>query len=47
LRDEIMTERAKQLKTELLARLSAETSTAIERSAETLLATVGKEHDAP
>jgi hypothetical protein len=40
LRDEIVTERAKRLKTELLARLSSTTPTSIERSAETLLATL-------
>ena len=47
LRDEITTERAKRLKTELLARLAAETPTSIERSADTALSTVGKAHEAP
>jgi peptidyl-prolyl cis-trans isomerase C len=47
LRDEIVSERAKRLKTELLARLSAATPTSVERSAETVLATVGKLHEAP
>jgi peptidyl-prolyl cis-trans isomerase C len=40
LRDEITTERAKRFKTELMARLSAATPSFIERSAETLLATI-------
>ena len=40
LRDEIVTERAKRLKAELVARLSAATPSSIERSAETLLGNV-------
>jgi len=47
LRDEIVSDRAKRLKTELLARLAAATPTSIERSADTVLATVGKLHEAP
>jgi peptidyl-prolyl cis-trans isomerase C len=47
LRDEIVTERAKRAKAELLARLSAATPTSIERSAESVLATVGQSHEAP
>jgi PPIC-type peptidyl-prolyl cis-trans isomerase-like protein len=43
LRDEIVTERAKRLKSELLARLSAATPSSVERSADTLLATIGAE----
>ena len=40
LRDEVVTERAKRLKSELVARLSAATPSSIERSAETLLGNV-------
>jgi len=47
LRDEIITERARRLKAELLARLSAATPNSIERSAETVLAMVGADHEAP
>jgi len=47
LRDEIATERAKRSKAELLARLSAATPTSIERSAESVLVTVGQSHEAP
>lgn len=47
LRDEIVTERAKRMKTELLARLFAAAAPSIERSAETLLATIALGHEAP
>jgi peptidyl-prolyl cis-trans isomerase C len=47
LRNEIITERAKRFKTELLARLSEATPTSIERSAESVLLTIAKEHEAP
>jgi peptidyl-prolyl cis-trans isomerase C len=47
LHDEIVTERAKRLKTELIARLAAATPISIERSAESVLATVGATHEAP
>ncbi len=47
LRDEIVTERARRLKAELLARLAAATPTSIERSADALLVTVAAEHAAP
>jgi hypothetical protein len=43
LRDEIVTERAKAMKTDLLARLSAARAPTIERSAETLLVTITAE----
>ncbi|HMI89507.1 MAG TPA: peptidyl-prolyl cis-trans isomerase [Polyangiaceae bacterium] len=47
LHDEIVSERARRLKAELLARLAAATPASVERSAEAVLATVGKEHEAP
>jgi len=46
LRDEIVTERAKRRKTELLARLAGATPTSIERSAETVLAMIGADDEA-
>lgn len=45
LRDEIVTERATQLKTDLLARLSAATPFSVERSADALLATIRLDHE--
>jgi hypothetical protein len=47
LRDEIITERAKRLKTELLAHVAAATPTSIERSADAVLANIGKAHETP
>jgi PPIC-type PPIASE domain len=44
--DEIVTDRAKRLKTELLARLAAATPFTIERSADAILATVDTAHEA-
>jgi parvulin-like peptidyl-prolyl isomerase len=45
LRDEIVTERATQLKTDLLSRLAAASPSSIERSADALLATIRLDHE--
>jgi peptidyl-prolyl cis-trans isomerase C len=48
LRDEILTDRARRKKEELLSQLKSSVSTSVERSAETLLSTVRlDEHEAP